>query len=47
MASIILPVVKPELLDEFLMVWDIYFVLEDTVEDEKWPGKLKSKIEFS
>ena len=46
MASVLFPVVKPELLEEFLFVWDLYFVLEDTVEDEKWPGKLKS-MKFS
>ena len=43
MASVLLPIIKPELVDEFIMVWDLWFVLEDTVEDEKCPGKLKSK----
>ena len=42
MASVLLPVVKEELQDEFLMIWDLWFVLEDTTEDEKFPGKLKS-----
>ena len=44
MASVLFPVIKPELIDEFVMIWDIWFVLEDTVQDEKFPGKLKSKI---
>ena len=44
MASVLLPVIKPELADEFVMIWDTWFVLEDTVEDEKFPGKLKSKL---
>ena len=43
MASVLFPVIKPELLDEFVMIWDSWFVLEDTVSDEKCPGKLKSK----
>ena len=44
MASVLLPVIKPDKVDEFLMIWDIWFVLDDTVEDEKTPGKLKSLI---
>ena len=44
MASVLLPVIKPELVDEFLMIWDLWFVLENSVEDEKFPGKLKSKF---
>ena len=44
MASVLLPVIKPDLVDEFLMIWDLWFVLENTTEDEKYPGKLKSKI---
>ena len=47
MASVLLPVIKPELVDKFIMVWDLWFVLEDTVEDEKFPGKLKSKCIWS
>ena len=42
MASVLLPVIKPDKVDEFLMIWDLWFVLDDTVEDEKTPGKLKS-----
>ena len=43
MLSVLLPVVKPELKTEFLKVWKKWFVTEDTVEDEKCPGKLKSE----
>ena len=38
------PIVKPELLDEFKSVWTKWFVTEDTIEDEKFPGKMKSKV---
>ena len=47
MASVLLPVIKQELVDEFIMIWDLWFVLEDTVQDEKFPGKLKSKSVWS
>ena len=43
MESVLLPVIKPELKDDFLSVWGDWFVLEDSVEDEKFPGKLKSE----
>ena len=43
MEATFLPIVKPELKQEFLKVWDKWFVLEDTVRDEKTPGKLKGK----
>ena len=42
MLSIFLPVIKPNLRNEFFKIWDKWFVLENTVEDEKFPGKLKS-----
>ena len=41
MVSVLFPVLKSSLKDEFLSIWDKWFVLEDTVEDEKTPGKLK------
>ena len=44
MLSVLLPVVKPELKSEFLSIWETWFVTEDTVEDEKFPGKLKSEL---
>ena len=44
MRSVFLPIVKPELLDEFESVWGDVLVLTDEVEDQKKPGKLK--IEF-
>ena len=43
MLSILLPVIKSGLVEEFLSIWTTWFVTEDTVEDEKFPGKLKSK----
>ena len=33
----------PGLKDEFYSIWEKWFVTKDTVEDEKKPGKLKSK----
>ena len=44
MLSVLLPVIKPNLRNEFFKIWDKWFVLENTVEDEKFPGKLKSII---
>ena len=43
MLSVLLPVIKSNLKTEFLTIWDQWFVTKDTVEDEKFPGKLKSK----
>ena len=43
MLSVLLPVIKPNLRNEFFKIWDKWFVLENTVEDEKYPGKLKCK----
>ena len=40
--SVILPIIKPELLDDFYPEFEKWFVTHDTVEDEKYPGKLKS-----
>ena len=42
MLSVLLPIIKPKLRNEFFRIWDKWFVLEDSVEDEKCPGKLKS-----
>ena len=42
--SVLLPVVKPELTEEFYPAFEKWFVTKDEVEDEKCPGKLKSKI---
>ena len=44
MEATILPLVKPHLLEEFKQNWHKWFVLEDTVLDEKTPGKMKSKF---
>jgi len=43
--QIFYPIVKKELLAEFMQTWDRWLVLTDAVEDQKCPGKLK--IEFS
>ena len=37
------PILKPDLKDEFFKIWKTWFVTENTVEDEKFPGKLKSE----
>ena len=42
-AATFLPLVKPEKMESFLTDWGKWFVLEDTHEDAKIPGKLKSK----
>ena len=44
MLSIFLPVIKPGMENEFLSIWKKWFVTEDTVDDEKFPGKLKSRV---
>ena len=46
MLSVLLPVVKPDRVNEFLQIWSTWFVTEDSVEDEKFPGKLKSSFYF-
>ena len=38
------PIVKPEMMDSWNANWKKWFVTEATVEDEKMPGKLKSKL---
>ena len=35
------PIVKPEMRNHWEANWKKWFVTEDTVEDEKFPGKLK------
>ena len=42
MLSVLLPVVKPEEKENFMKNWEEWFVTEESVEDEKCPGKLKS-----
>ena len=46
MLSVLLPVVQPDRVDEFLQIWSTWFVTENSVEDEKFPGKLKSSFYF-
>ena len=37
------PIVRPEMRNNWEAEWKKWFVTEDTVEDEKYPGKLKCK----
>ena len=37
------PIVRPEMREQWETNWKRFFVTEDTVEDEKFPGKLKCK----
>lgn len=43
MEGTFLPLVKDGFHDEFLSVWEDWFVLRDTVDQTKKPGLLKSK----
>ena len=43
--SVLLPIIKPELKTEFFPAFEKWFVTQNTVEDEKFPGKLKSKFQ--
>jgi hypothetical protein len=43
-ASTFLPIIKPELRKEFLEDWGKWFVLEETIRNEKTPGFMKSKL---
>ena len=45
MEKVFLPIVKPELLEEFKTVWGDWLVLSNRIQDEKRPGLLK--VEFS
>ena len=39
------PIVRPEMRNQWEATWKSWFVTEDTIEDEKYPGKLKCKFE--
>ena len=41
------PIVRPEMRDQWEANWKRWFVTEDTVEDEKFPGKLKCKLSLN
>jgi hypothetical protein len=47
MKQVFWPIVKPEKLEEFKKVWGEWLVLTNTVEDEKFPGKLKTEFSTS
>ena len=44
MESIFFPIVKQGKLDDFKAVWGNFFVLTNTIEDEKKPGLLKTEF---
>ena len=44
MKKVFLPIVKPNFKDKFLDRWHNYFVLDDTIEQKRMPGLLKSMI---
>ena len=44
MEATLFPIVQDGKLEEFKKVWTKWFVLEDTVENEKCPGLLKSEF---
>ena len=41
MESLLFPLVKDGMLDEFKSTWGKFFVLENTIENEKFPGLMK------
>ena len=43
MRAIFEPLLKEDRKEDFFKIWGEWFVLEDTVRDEKTPGKLKSE----
>ena len=45
MRAIFEPMLKPDRKEEFFKIWSDWFVLEETVRDEKTSGKLKSEWE--
>ena len=47
MESVFWPIVKENKLTEFKRVWGDWLVLSNTVEDEKFPGKLKTEFSTS
>ena len=44
MEAMFFPIVKEGKLDEFKEKWSQWFVLSDTIEDEKKPGILKEEF---
>ena len=43
MEALLFPIVKDGMLEQFKRVWAKYFVLEDTVDNEKEPGLMKGE----
>ena len=46
MKSLLFPIVKDGKLEDFKQVWAQFFVLEDTIENEKRPGLMKGENLF-
>lgn len=46
MQSIFLPMVKPDKLSSWKSQWKAWFVLDDSVEELRYPGKLKRILNF-
>ena len=44
MEGVFLPIVRPDKKTQFLSQWHKWFVLSDSVEEKRFPGKLKSKF---
>ena len=44
MEALFYPIVRPEMMQSFQTKWEDWFVLEDSVEDKRAPGKLKCKL---
>jgi len=44
MGSILFPIVRQDMMTSFQSEWEAWFVLEDTIEEKRAPGKLKSKM---
>ena len=43
MASVLLPIVRPDMMTSFLSEWEYWFVLTNSTTDKRFPGKLKCK----
>ena len=46
LSAVFLPIVRPGMKDQFLAIWKNWFVTDDTILDEKTPGKMKSKYNY-
>ena len=44
LAAVMFPIVRPDKMASFLSQWEYWFVLTNTTEDKRFPGKLKCKF---